>query len=65
MIIKETLLIGQDFRHLALANPKLSPYGLAAQQVMVELDVWPRAATQASAWGEHRPNVSICAQRQC
>jgi molybdate transport system substrate-binding protein len=40
--IKNTLLIGQDFRHLAVANPKLSPYGLAAQQVMIKLDVWPR-----------------------
>lgn len=40
--IKNALLIGQDFRHLAVANPKLSPYGLAAQQVMIKLDVWPR-----------------------
>ncbi len=40
--IKNTLLIGKDFRHLAVANPKLSPYGLAAQQVMIKLDVWPR-----------------------
>jgi len=40
--IKNTLLIGQDFRHLAVANPKLSPYGMAAQQVMIKLDVWPR-----------------------
>ena len=39
--IKNTL-IGQDFRHLAVANPKLSPYGLAAQQVMIKIDVWPR-----------------------
>ena len=40
--LKNTLLMSQDFHHLALANPKLSPYGLAAQQVMIKLDVWPR-----------------------
>ena len=36
----------QDIRHLALANPKLSPYGLGAQQVMVELDIWPKLQTK-------------------
>ena len=40
--LKNTLLMSQDYHHLALANPKLSPYGLAAQQVMIKLDVWPR-----------------------
>ncbi len=29
-----------DFRHLALANPKLAPYGRAAAQVMRALGVW-------------------------
>ena len=62
--IKNTLLIGQDFRHLAVANPKLSPYGMAAQQVMIKLDV-AKAAIQASARREYRANLSICAQRQC
>lgn len=28
------------FRHLALANPKLAPYGKAAEQVMKEKGVW-------------------------
>lgn len=29
-----------DFRHLAIANPKLAPYGLAAQQALTALDLW-------------------------
>jgi len=31
-----------DFRHLAIANPKLAPYGLAAMQVMDKLGVTAR-----------------------
>jgi len=40
--VQDILLNSQDVRHLALANPKLSPYGMAAQQAMVELNVWPK-----------------------
>ena len=29
-----------DFRHLAMANPELAPYGLAAQQVLVSMGLW-------------------------
>lgn len=29
-----------EFRHLALANPRLAPYGLAAQQVLTGLGLW-------------------------
>jgi molybdate transport system substrate-binding protein len=29
-----------DFRHLAMANPKLAPYGLAAQQTLMSLGLW-------------------------
>ena len=29
-----------DFRHLALANPRLAPYGLAARQVLEKLGLW-------------------------
>ncbi|MHC4108813.1 MAG: molybdate ABC transporter substrate-binding protein, partial [Planctomycetota bacterium] len=30
-----------DFRHLALANPKLAPYGRAARQVLEARGLWP------------------------
>ncbi|HER20261.1 MAG: molybdate ABC transporter substrate-binding protein [Halothiobacillaceae bacterium] len=30
----ETILANGDFRHLAMANPKAAPYGLAARQVL-------------------------------
>lgn len=29
-----------NFRHLAIANPKLAPYGMAAKQVLVSLGLW-------------------------
>jgi molybdate transport system substrate-binding protein len=29
-----------DFQHIALANPRLAPYGLAAKQTLQELSVW-------------------------
>lgn len=29
-----------DYEHIALANPKLAPYGLAAQQTLRELGLW-------------------------
>ncbi len=35
----ERYLNGSDFRHLAIANPKTAPYGMAAQQVMRHLDI--------------------------
>ncbi|MBX2847378.1 MAG: molybdate ABC transporter substrate-binding protein [Acidiferrobacterales bacterium] len=36
----ETLLSNQTYRYLAMANPKLSPYGLAAQQTIVNLSLF-------------------------
>ncbi len=33
-------LKSSNFSHLAIANPKLAPYGLAAQQVLQRLDLW-------------------------
>lgn len=34
------VLKGTTFRKLAMANPKLAPYGAAAQEVMARLGVW-------------------------
>lgn len=36
----ESYLQKSAFRHLAIANPKTAPYGLAARQVLVHLGVW-------------------------
>ena len=33
-------LESQEFRYLAIANPKLAPYGQAARQVLVSLGIW-------------------------
>ena len=35
-----------SFRHLAVANPKLAPYGHAARQVLQRLGVWEKLQTQ-------------------
>jgi molybdate transport system substrate-binding protein len=34
------VLRGNRYRHLAIANPKLAPYGAAAQQVLSSLGLW-------------------------
>ncbi|MDO8828090.1 molybdate ABC transporter substrate-binding protein [Methylophaga sp.] len=34
------VLFKNQFRHIAIANPKVAPYGAAAQQVMEKLGVW-------------------------
>jgi len=33
-----------DFKHLAIANPKTAPYGVAAQQVLTKLGLWEQLA---------------------
>ncbi len=35
-------LSGDEFSHLAMANPKLAPYGLAAQQALEKLDLYDK-----------------------
>jgi molybdate transport system substrate-binding protein len=35
-----SVLEGGDFRHLAIGNPKLAPYGAAAQEVLEALSLW-------------------------
>lgn len=39
----ESVLRGDAFQHLAIANPELAPYGAAARDVLQHLDVWERA----------------------
>lgn len=41
-----TYLQDSDFQHLAIANPKTAPYGLAAQQVMQHLSVMQDVQTK-------------------
>ncbi|MGE4658111.1 MAG: molybdate ABC transporter substrate-binding protein [Gammaproteobacteria bacterium] len=31
-----------DFRHLAIANPRIAPYGVAARQTLTALGIWER-----------------------
>jgi molybdate transport system substrate-binding protein len=38
----ETVLRGDDFAHLAIANPDLAPYGAAAREALQHLGVWER-----------------------
>lgn len=38
------VLSSGDFRRLALANPKLAPYGRAAREVLESLDLWQALA---------------------
>ena len=41
LVDNEGKVLGQgNFRHLAMANPKLAPYGKAAQQIMQAGDFW-------------------------
>lgn len=44
--IKDALNNHEDVRHLAFANPKLSPYGIAARQVLITLDLWPKVQSK-------------------
>ncbi len=36
----ENILNSNQLKHLAIANPKIAPYGLAAKQVLQKLDLW-------------------------
>lgn len=38
----QQLLQAGEFEHLALANPKLAPYGVAAKEVLLRLGLWDR-----------------------
>lgn len=40
LVAGEQTLRTARFRHLAMANPQLAPYGIAAKQVMMKLGLW-------------------------
>jgi molybdate transport system substrate-binding protein len=46
------VLLNGEFRHLALANPKVAPYGAAAQQTLAMLGLW-RATEGKRVIGEN------------
>lgn len=46
------VLNSPDYRHLAIANPRLAPYGKAAQQVLEARKLWP-AITARLVQGEN------------
>lgn len=39
-----SILSSRNFKHLAIANPRLAPYGEAARQVLVSLGLWESLA---------------------
>ena len=39
-ILKNDSLNYASFRHLAIANPKLAPYGKAAEEILMSLGIW-------------------------
>lgn len=41
-----------NFNHIAMANPKLAPYGRAAKEVLIKLDLWDRLQGKI-AYGEN------------
>ena len=44
---KGKVLQSEQFHYLAMANPKLAPYGRAAQQIMEQAGVWPGLRSRA------------------
>jgi molybdate transport system substrate-binding protein len=42
----EAWLRNQSFQHLAIANPEIAPYGMAAQQVLDQLGLWDELETR-------------------
>ncbi|WP_455221340.1 molybdate ABC transporter substrate-binding protein [Kaarinaea lacus] len=40
------ILVNGDYQHLAIANPKLAPYGKAAQQVLEKQGLWQQLQTR-------------------
>ena len=49
--VKE-LLLSKNFKYLAMANPKLAPYGRAAKEVLQSFDLWDRLQGKI-AYGEN------------
>ncbi|MCK5877362.1 MAG: molybdate ABC transporter substrate-binding protein [Candidatus Marithrix sp.] len=39
-LVNKDMLISNKFKRLAIAHPKIAPYGMAAQQVLEKLQLW-------------------------
>ena len=44
--LETSILQKANFRHLAIANPKLAPYGKAAKEILLRLNLWERLSNK-------------------
>jgi len=58
-------LTNPDLHHLAIANPELAPYGVAAKQALDSLGLSDGLIAQMGRGGKHRPNLRHGRNRRC
>jgi len=40
VLLRKTSLYNNDLRFLAIANPKIAPYGVAAREALISINLW-------------------------